>query len=78
MHSLIGLARWQYDRVHRGKSYDLELDASTATAMECAERINDKFHLWFQPADVVPVAPRLPSTRICGMVVAGGDVGGTT
>jgi chloramphenicol 3-O phosphotransferase len=25
---LIGLARWQFDRVHRGKRYDLEVDTS--------------------------------------------------
>jgi chloramphenicol 3-O phosphotransferase len=42
---LIGLARWQYDRVHQGKRYDLELDASSATPMECAERIKRKFGL---------------------------------
>lgn len=42
---LIGLARWQYDRVHQGKSYDLELDASSATPMECAERIKRAFGL---------------------------------
>ena len=42
---LIGLARWQYDRVHQGKSYDLKLDASGATAMACAERIKQAFGL---------------------------------
>jgi len=42
---LVGLARWQYDRVHQGKRYDLELDTSKATAMECAERIKRAFHL---------------------------------
>lgn len=42
---LVGLARWQYDRVHRGKAYDLELDASTATPEECAERIKRTFAL---------------------------------
>jgi chloramphenicol 3-O phosphotransferase len=42
---LIGLARWQYDRVHQGKSYDLELDTSNSTAMECAELIKQKFAL---------------------------------
>jgi chloramphenicol 3-O phosphotransferase len=40
---LAGLARWQYDRVHRGKRYDLELDTSTATAQECAARIKQAF-----------------------------------
>jgi chloramphenicol 3-O phosphotransferase len=42
---LIGLARWQYDRVHRDKRYDLELDSSKATPLECAERIKQAFNL---------------------------------
>jgi chloramphenicol 3-O phosphotransferase len=42
---LIGLARWQYDRVHRGKSYDLEIDAAKATPMECAQAIKRRFGL---------------------------------
>ncbi|WP_119304895.1 chloramphenicol phosphotransferase CPT family protein [Dongia deserti] len=42
---LIGLARWQYDRVHQGKRYDLELDASAATPMQCAEAIKATFGL---------------------------------
>ena len=42
---LIGLARWQYDRVHEGMKYDLEIDTATATPMECAERIKEKFRL---------------------------------
>jgi chloramphenicol 3-O phosphotransferase len=42
---LIGLARWQYDRVHQGKSYDLEFDTSNSTAMECADLIKQKFGL---------------------------------
>jgi chloramphenicol 3-O phosphotransferase len=42
---LIGLARWQYARVHRDVSYDLEIDTSTATPMECAVRIRDRFGL---------------------------------
>lgn len=32
---LIGLARWQYDRVHEGMRYDLEIDTSIATPIEC-------------------------------------------
>jgi chloramphenicol 3-O phosphotransferase len=40
-----GLARWQYDRVHRNKRYDLELDTSTATPMECAVAIKRRFGL---------------------------------
>jgi len=42
---LIGLARWQYDRVHQGKRYDLELDTSNATPMECAQAIKGRFGL---------------------------------
>jgi chloramphenicol 3-O phosphotransferase len=42
---LIGLARWQYDRVHKGMKYDLEVDTSRATPMECAELIREKFRL---------------------------------
>ena len=42
---LIGLARWQYDRVHHGKRYDLELDTSKATPMECAETMKQAFGL---------------------------------
>jgi chloramphenicol 3-O phosphotransferase len=40
---LIGLARWQYDRVHEGMTYDLEVDTSIATPMECANLIKQKF-----------------------------------
>ena len=42
---LIGLARWQYDRVHQGKRYDLELDTSSSTPSECATLIKQKFGL---------------------------------
>jgi chloramphenicol 3-O phosphotransferase len=42
---MIGLARWQYERVHAGKTYDLEIDASAATPEACARRIKDVFHL---------------------------------
>lgn len=42
---LIGLARWQYGRVHRGMRYDLELDTSTASALQCAETIRARFNL---------------------------------
>jgi chloramphenicol 3-O phosphotransferase len=33
---LIGLARWQYDRVHRGKKYDLEVDSGSLGPPKCA------------------------------------------
>jgi chloramphenicol 3-O phosphotransferase len=42
---LIGLARWQYDRVHQGIAYDLEIDASEATSMDCAGLIKERFSL---------------------------------
>jgi chloramphenicol 3-O phosphotransferase len=42
---MIGLARWQYDRVHEGMTYDLELDTSSATPIECANLIKQKFDL---------------------------------
>jgi chloramphenicol 3-O phosphotransferase len=42
---MIGLARGQYDRVHRGRSYDLELDASTSMPAECAQAIKQRFDL---------------------------------
>ena len=42
---LIGLARWQYSRVHNDIGYDLEIDTSTATPLECAKRIQEKFRL---------------------------------
>jgi chloramphenicol 3-O phosphotransferase len=42
---LIGLARWQCDRVHRGKTYDLEVDSSSLGPQECAQLIKQKFQL---------------------------------
>jgi chloramphenicol 3-O phosphotransferase len=42
---MIGLARWQYERVHRDMTYELEIDTSQATPMECAELIKRKFGL---------------------------------
>lgn len=42
---LIGLARWQYDRVHQGIDYDLEIDTATTSALACAELIKRRFHL---------------------------------
>ncbi len=42
---LIGLARWQFDRVHKNITYDLEVDTSIATPAECARLIRDRFGL---------------------------------
>jgi chloramphenicol 3-O phosphotransferase len=42
---LIGLARWQYDRVHRDVAYDLEIDTTAGSPAECAERIKASFRL---------------------------------
>ena len=36
---LIGLARWQYDRVHQGIDYDLKIDTSNASPLACARKI---------------------------------------
>lgn len=42
---LVGLARWQFDRVHAGVSYDLEIDTSSASPIDCAHRIKTAFTL---------------------------------
>ena len=42
---MIGLARWQFDRVHNGQKYDLELDTGSATPMACALLIKRTFRL---------------------------------
>ena len=42
---LPGLARWQYDRVHKDINYDLEVDTSRLTPLECTQRIQQRFHL---------------------------------
>ena len=41
----IGLARWQYERVHHGVVYDLEIDTSTTTPVDNARLIVDAFGL---------------------------------
>jgi chloramphenicol 3-O phosphotransferase len=41
----IGLARWQFPRIHRGIAYDLELDTSIDPPAVCAERIRSAFGL---------------------------------
>ena len=41
----LGLARWQYDKVHAGMAYDLELDTSAATPDELATKIKAEFRL---------------------------------
>jgi chloramphenicol 3-O phosphotransferase len=42
---LPGLARWQYERVHKGIGYDLEVDTSLLSPIQCAERIKAGFRL---------------------------------
>lgn len=42
---LIGLARWQYDIVHQNKSYDLEIDSTKLSPLDCAKIIKNKFNL---------------------------------
>ncbi len=41
----LGLARWQYHRVHEGVRYDLEIDTSRLTPAEAAETIREAFDL---------------------------------
>ncbi len=36
---IIGLARWQVNRVHDGFSYDLKIDTSDAPPVDCAKQI---------------------------------------
>jgi chloramphenicol 3-O phosphotransferase len=42
---LLGLARWQYDKVHRGMSYDFVVDTSATSALGCAQLIKERFGL---------------------------------
>ncbi len=42
---LIGLARWQFPRVHAGVTYDLSVDTSTASPAACAEAMRTAFDL---------------------------------
>lgn len=42
---LTGLARWQYERVHRGRKYDLEIDTGSFGPVDCATLIKEKFRL---------------------------------
>lgn len=42
---LIGLARWQFSRVHAGVVYDFEVDTATASPETCARLIRDRFDL---------------------------------
>ncbi len=41
----IGLARWQYSRVHRNRTYDLEIDTTGTTPEQSAILIRDAFGL---------------------------------
>ena len=38
-----GLARWQFDRVHRDLTYDLEIDTVRLTPLQAAHRIRSAF-----------------------------------
>ncbi len=42
---VLGLARWQFDLVHRDMVYDLEIDASLVSPQENARMIRDAFGL---------------------------------
>lgn len=41
----IGLARWQFSRVHQGVTYDLNVDMSDTTPLDAAVIIRDAFKL---------------------------------
>jgi chloramphenicol 3-O phosphotransferase len=42
---MIGLARWQFPRVHAGKTYDLELDTDAMSPEACAALLKTRFEL---------------------------------
>lgn len=42
---MIGMARWQFDQVHHGMRYDLEIDAGAASAADCAAEVKAAFTL---------------------------------
>ena len=42
---LIGLARWQYKRVHLGIKYDLEIDTANIASAEIARKIAEAFKI---------------------------------
>jgi chloramphenicol 3-O phosphotransferase len=42
---MVGLARWQFDKVHAGRDYDFTVDTSLATPLECAELIKAALRL---------------------------------
>lgn len=42
---MLGLARWQFSRVHAGARYDLEIDTSLDSPAACAQRIAEHFQL---------------------------------
>lgn len=42
---MAGLARWQYERVHAGMTYDLAIDTSQAAPSACAARIKEALGL---------------------------------
>ncbi|HKY95325.1 MAG TPA: chloramphenicol phosphotransferase [Kiloniellales bacterium] len=42
---MLGLARWQVAHLHEGQRYDLEVDTSAMTPLQCAEKIRAAFGL---------------------------------
>jgi chloramphenicol 3-O phosphotransferase len=42
---MVGLARWQYARIHKGIDYDLDIDTNNATPRECAHKIKTALKL---------------------------------
>jgi chloramphenicol 3-O phosphotransferase len=46
----IGLAAWQFNRVHNDIVYDLEIDTSILTPEDCARRVREAAHIKFGAA----------------------------
>lgn len=42
---LIGLARWQFDKVHKGIAYDCQINTSTSLPNECARQIAEELRI---------------------------------
>jgi chloramphenicol 3-O phosphotransferase len=42
---MIGLARWQHERIHKGIRYDLKIDTTAASPQDCAAQIMSSLKL---------------------------------
>ena len=45
---MIGLARWQHERIHRGIAYDLKIDTAAASPQDCAVQIMTSLKLKYR------------------------------